>query len=151
MAGNKGKGTVWKGLKIGAGVLGALGTFMRGETEAATSSLEASLLDRESRATLTRLSLRLAQMRREARRREGARKLAFAASGLKLSGSAADVLADAAREEAIAQATTEMTGKNLAYRARVRAAARRAAGKAAKRGSIIGGIAQILTTFGSVR
>lgn len=142
---------LWKGLKLGAGLLSGIGTFMGGETEAATSSLEASLLDREARANLTRLSLRLAQMRREARRREGARKLAFAASGLKLSGSAADVLADAAREEAIARAITEMTGKNLAYRARVQASARRTAGKAAKRGSIIGGIAQILTTVGSIR
>ncbi len=137
-------------LTFGAGILGALGTLMRGETEARVSGLEASLLDRERRAALTRLSVRLAQMQRAARRREGARKAAFAASGLKLEGSAVDVLADAAREEAIAQAIAEMEGKSLAYRASVRAAAARARGKAARRGSLIAGAARVLGAFGGL-
>jgi len=151
-------------MSVGLAIAGmAAGQVIQGVMAKRRAGREAALLDQEAQYRMEeaqqarlRAALRVEQMRREARRRQGQRRANMATSGLTISGSFLDVLADAAMEEEQAALLTQFEGAAIAQQAerqasltRIEAKNRRAAGRGALISSIIGAGTTILGGYRS--
>ena len=94
-------------------VFGGVSAFKEAGDQRDRFRTQAQIKQKEAEEAKARLSIRLALKRRVDKRAEGAREAAVASSGIQRSGSALDVIADAATEEAIQIEILKFEGQSV--------------------------------------
>lgn len=101
------------GIPVVGAVFGGLSAFKEAGDQRDRFKSAAEIKQAEADEATARLSIRLALQRRTNKRAEGAREATVASSGIQRSGSALDVIADAATEEAIQTEILKFEGQSI--------------------------------------
>jgi hypothetical protein len=126
-------------------VVSVIGAFSASRAEADVLSTTAAIRDREAAEVRARAAAQAETTRRTALRRQGARVSAFGSTGLDVSGSALDVLADAAAEEELQIRNIVFEGEAQATSLGIQGDVLRKEAKTVKRAGLISAGTTLLT------
>lgn len=135
-------------LGIAGGVVSGIGSFQQKQTDAMNYTMQANGLQRDINAEKEASAFEIASTRREVSKTLGSARAGYAANGLALSGSAAEVIDQSAIQGELDLETIRWNSKvkqdNLSYQqagARANAKASKAAAPIAFFGSVFSGAA----------
>lgn len=129
----------------GSAVLNAVGTFQQGRARADASEFNAQIAEQNAALARQQGAENADRTRREGRRRAGAIRAAFGASGVSLEGSPIDVLTDQAVENELDALTAENQGLLQSTAFQNTASLDRANARNSRTGAIIGAGASLLS------
>lgn len=133
-----------------AGAVSAAGAMSAGKAQANASVYEAQVAQRNAKIARNQAEVDQEDQRRENRRQMGAMRAAYGSSGLELSGSPLDVLADTAIEQELDVARIGYRGELRAIGEHDKANQAIAAASNAKKAGQIGALSAVVKTGASL-
>lgn len=126
-------------------VFSAIGAMQQGKAASAAANYNASISERNAQIETMQASEDAERSRRASRRRIGAMRAAYGASGVTMEGSPLDVLEDSFAEGELDALTIQYQGRMAAENHRGEAVLSRMQGKAAKKAGFIRAGTSLLT------
>lgn len=140
--------TIATGLSVAGAVASTTTSLVQASQQRSAASAQARALRRQAGIERVQAEVEAGQRRRAAIRAIGGRRAGFATSGVGISGSALDVLADVAFEEELGVALTRSFGQERASVLETESRLRRRAGRQEATSSTLGGISTGLSGLG---
>ena len=137
-------------MMAGGGLLGAAGQMQQGAAAKGAADFNAYQMESNAREAEKKAAEDARQFRVMFRKQEATNKVAVAASGIRLEGSAMEVLRENARNAAKDEIAIKMQGRRQADTLRQQARFTRMQGKYALRGAQLGAAATLLDTGGKI-
>lgn len=137
-------------LVAAAAATGAVSSIQQGRAARAAHEFNVQLAERDAETARRAAAADEVEARRQAAKRVGSQRAALAASGVDLTGTPLDLLAETAEDDELNALRVRFGGETQAQGFQGRAASERFSGRQAMRAGVIGAVGQGLTGAGNV-